>query len=231
MTAEYSGKRFSVLGDSISTLERYTRPSGYEYYRGENMFIAEVFFPRDTWWGQVIDALGGELLVNNSIYGSTVIKHPAALIPTHGSSDERTGDLGEGDLSPDVIMILMGINDWGYGVPPMAEEGEGDLTVFSVAYGAMLSKLRRNYPEAELWCFTLPVSDYVGGADGVPQQKRRYHLGEYSAAIRAVAEERGCRIIDLYAREVNYKTVDNYHPNAEGMRELSEVTLRELSRG
>ena len=58
---KYKGKLFSVLGDSISTLEGYSVPSDAVFYEGANKLYGDIYAPADTWWGQIINSLGGEL--------------------------------------------------------------------------------------------------------------------------------------------------------------------------
>ena len=86
----YYKKRISILGDSISTLEGYN-PLGHNlFFKGEICAKSGVSDMTDTWWGQVINLLGAELLVNNSWSGSRVSKLPdsQSLFPS-GCSDER----------------------------------------------------------------------------------------------------------------------------------------------
>ncbi|MBQ8408320.1 MAG: SGNH/GDSL hydrolase family protein [Clostridia bacterium] len=228
---QYHNQYFSILGDSISTLDGYSEPNEAAFYVGVNKLDADVLFPEDTWWGQVIAQLGGELLVNNSISGSMVSKHPDCMIPSYSCSDERTSALGREGRSPDVIMIFMGINDWGHGVrvtPSDNAEGE-DLAVFSVAYGNMLEKLKKQYPCAELWCFTLPVSTHSNNENFVfPYRFGGKHIEEYCEAIRACGQENRCRVIELYRPAKPYDTIDGFHPNANGMKTLAEATLEQL---
>ena len=66
---DYKNKLFSVLGDSISTLEGYSVPESAVYYDTAHKLTLGVLTPKDTWWGQVIDHLGGKLLINNSFSG------------------------------------------------------------------------------------------------------------------------------------------------------------------
>lgn len=141
----YKNKLFSVFGDSISTLDGYSEPDDAVFYDGLRRLEANILSPDDTWWGQVIRQLGGELLVNNSFSGSMVTKHRNCMFPSYGCSDERTAALGRDGLLPDVIMVYMGTNDWGYGVKPTPEtpSEEGDISVFSVAYKCMLEKLQK----------------------------------------------------------------------------------------
>ncbi len=226
----YKGKLFSILGDSVSTLEGYSEPKDAVFYEGFCKLQAGIFAPRDTWWGQVIEHLGGEMLVNNSISGSMVCKHRSCVIPSYGCSDERTSSLGKGIEAPDVIMIFLGINDWGCAMKPTPADHaeESDTSIFSAAYKCMLEKLKKNYPLAELWCFTLPLS--IGKTqDGyfIPC-RGGYHIEAYCKEIRARAREYGCRIIELYEAIQTLDTIDGAHPNAEGMKALAKATLSQL---
>lgn len=227
----YENKYFSILGDSISTLEGFNPPENAVFYEGCRKFEAEVFSPEDTWWGQVIDRLGGRLLVNDSFSGSMVARHASCIIPSYGCSDERTSALHEGERKPDVILIFMGYNDFGCPMKPLpeSEDERGDCSVFSVAYRAMLGKLRGNYPDAELWCFTLPISTQSSDADFIfPYRLAGIHLDEYCAVIRSCAAELGCRLIDLYRCRTPYDTIDKFHPNADGMKTLADAVLSML---
>ena len=89
MITEYKNKLFSVLGDSISTFEGVSEPEFAAFYDNYNKLLGNIYSPKQTWWGIVIDTLGGELLVNNSISGSTVTWHPSYEISSYACSDER----------------------------------------------------------------------------------------------------------------------------------------------
>ena len=221
---KYKRKRFSVLGDSISTLFGYSEPADAVFYEGANMLRADVVRQADTWWGRVIDSLGARLLVNDSFSGSMVTKHPACLIPSYSASDERTSSLGKGYVHPDVIMVFMGVNDWGHGMRPRAE-GTGDLTVFSTAYGIMLDKLRENYPEAEIWCLTLPFTKKESGSFSFPYRYSGVHIEEYSEVIRSLASERGHLVAELFDEGDPIATLDGFHPTREGMERIAERVL------
>ena len=228
MTDKYNGKLFSILGDSISTLGGFTEPQDAAFYDGDKKYEAGIFAPEDTWWGMVIDALGGKLLVNNSISGSMVSDHPCCLIPSYGCSHERTSALGRDGISPDVIMVLMGTNDWGCGVKLFPEnDGEsGDPCVFSVAYEMMLSKLRSNYPGAEIWCLTLPVSERKQNETyEFSYRSHGRHIEDFCCVITDMARKYECAVIDLYGEKIDCDTIDGFHPNAEGMRSIATVIL------
>ena len=79
-------KYISVLGDSISTFEGCNPPGYKVYYDIDRQQANAIYIPGKTWWGRVIDALGGRLCVNNSYSGSLV----SGAQYHSGCSDERT---------------------------------------------------------------------------------------------------------------------------------------------
>ncbi len=231
---EYKNKLFSILGDSISTFEGSSVPEHAVYYDRAHKLASGVLTSLDTWWGQVIDHLGGELLVNNAFSGSTVCWHPLYEIPSYACSDERTSSLHKDGLKPDVIMVYMGTNDWGCGTRVFWDERydptEDNPSLFLPAYRQMLKKLKANYPHAEIWCFTLPVSRCSAKPDfQFPYLYGGRNILEYCEAIRICAEEFHCRMIDLYNRSEPYDTLDGFHPTSGGMRTIANAVIKELA--
>ncbi len=233
--SRYCGKRFSILGDSISTLAGYN-PSGYSvFFAGEVCARANVFNARDTWWGQVISRLGGELLVNNSWSGSRVAKlrGQTTLFPS-GCSDERTGGLHRGGTMPDVIIVYLGTNDWAQGIEAKCLDcadwqHRAWSTVFDSAYERMLMKLRRNYPAAEIFCCTLcPTLISANHSFTFPESYGGVHIERYCETIRHIAEINGCRVIDLYKYRTPYDSIDGSHPNSAGMNTLASLIIKEM---
>ena len=226
----YKGKCFSILGDSISTLQGYSEPEYAIFYDTARKLESGVLTSLDTWWGQVIKQLEGKLLVNNSFSGSTVCWHPLYEVASYACSTKRTSSLRKEGVSPDVIMIYMGTNDWGCGTRIYYDEkydcSEDNPALFSVAYRKMLVKLKNNYPEAEIWCFTLPIS-CCSSMEGFafPYCYGGRHIDEYCQEIRACAAELGCRLIDLHAHDEPYDTIDGFHPNASGMRTIANAVI------
>lgn len=220
---KYAGKLFSVMGDSISTLHGYNEPEEVVYYTVEKRERTGVVSFTDTWWGDVIDALGGKLLANNSVSGSTVSVNPkSSNVYLCGCSDERTSTLGKDGKSPDVIMIFLSINDGGIPAKaaPESEEEANDPTIFSVAYRLLLSKLQKNYPESEIWCITVPKSD----------QSDRTHTQPYTEEIVKIAPEMGCKLVDLRDAE-RYESLDGLHPTVKGMHTIAKAIVKKVSAG
>lgn len=212
----YKGKYFSILGDSISTFFGLVPKTHY----GIGNFSTRgsgVDTPDDTWWMRVINALGAKLLTNNSYSGSLVADaYDCGYDTPPACSDRRTSKLDDNGVKPDVVMVYMGTNDAGWHIE--IDGAEGDTYCFKSAYKVMLGKIKSNYPNAEIWCFTLcrPVGD---GFE---------YMGEYSEAIRGCANDCNCKVIELYNQPRRYAKCDNLHPNADGMKTIAEVVLSQI---
>ncbi|MBQ7761807.1 MAG: SGNH/GDSL hydrolase family protein [Clostridia bacterium] len=229
---KYEGKLFSILGDSISTLVDFSVPRDDSvFYKGERCCEAGIFVPNDTWWGQVIEHLGGKALVNNSISASLVSRHRNCYVESYGCSDERTSFLDKCGILPDVIFVFLGINDWGFAtkLKPECEAENNDISIFSVAYDLMIRKLKTNYPDAEIWCFTLPESICSSNPSFEFKPVRRgLHINDYCQIIRDTAERHQCRLIELYGVGEPHDTIDGYHPNRDGMTTIANKIIGQI---
>lgn len=231
---KYFGKQFSVLGDSISTLDGFN-PKGYKvFYAGDNCVKSGVVKATDTWWDKVIGFFGGELLVNNSWSGSRVtkLKDKEQLFPS-GCSDERTAALHINTVKPDVILVYLGTNDWAFGAKTGNETrilGEDSNELFVEAYDRMLKKLKSNYPESEIWCCTLCETHISKRPDfQFPHKYAGTHIEEYNEIIRDVVRCNGCRLIDLYDYKIAYDSIDGSHPTNVGMNTIATMVIRSIA--
>ena len=225
----YFGKKFSILGDSISTLEGFQPRGNPVFYDAERREKTGVWEMKDTWWGKVIDFFGGELLVNDSWSGCRVTRAAGAgeQFPA-GCCEKRTGNLHIGQVYPDVILVYLGINDWGTGVP-VGPEGEGD-TCFSLAYGLMLSRLKKNYPKAEIWCCTLGETAIASRPDfRFPEAFGGISIREYNYQIANAALAAGVCLADIHSQEIPFDTLDGTHPTAKGMDTLAMLMIRQMA--
>ncbi len=207
-------KRWSILGDSISTFQGFTPPGGV-YYAPSSGPVTGVNTVEDTWWMRVIRAKDGELLANNSWSGST-----AAESGNLGAASlSRIRKLGPNGVSPDMILVFTGLNDVGRYVP---------LEVFRADYETMLRRIKARYTDAEVWCGTL----LVGYIERPLFPKLSYfgrRLEEYNAAIRSAAEAAGARLADLAALGDpggSYESMDGLHPSGAGMGQVAALWLR-----
>lgn len=201
----------SVLGDSISTFDGCTPPGGV-YYGPSFGDITGVSSPEDTWWMQVIRAMGGQLLANNSWSGSTVSM--VGSLPA--CSPSRIRKLAAEGATPDHILILAGLNDVNMYADPRA---------FGDDYRTMLNRIRAAYPQAQVTCGTL-TTGYLSDTPFTHQLGHvRDRLEPYNEAIRTAVAEAGYRLADIARLDQRYASMDGLHPNGEGMGQLARFWL------
>jgi lysophospholipase L1-like esterase len=208
---EYTGKRFSILGDSISTFKGVTVDDPNTFYGSVMCQKGGLTGVEDTWWMQVISGLGGVLERDNAYSGSCVTDGYG--LGRGACTMERVTALGQ----PDVILIFMGANDMGFQVPEAA---------FREAYPLMLSRLRDRYPLAEIWCGTL-----INGRKVLADEP--YFMGSdpttpvepFSTIIRQAAAQAGAKVADLACGDLLYDAIDGCHPTSRGMSQLASLWL------
>lgn len=230
----YFGKQFSILGDSISTLEGYNPRGHAVFYYGENCVKSGVYAMQDTWWDKVIGFFGGELLVNNAWSGSRVTKlqNHTSLFPS-GCCNERTSSLHINSVTPDVIIVYLGTNDWAFGAKTVNVTPAGDDDIheyFSTAYDLMLKKLKKNYPLAEVWCCTISETFMSRNPSfHFPYKHAGIHTEVYNDMIRGAAYNNKCKLIDLYNCHNPYNSMDGSHPTKDGMETIAMEIIRSVA--
>lgn len=120
---KYSGKRLSVLGDSISTFGGVTNNPRYNstiynnavYYKASDKRMPSVDF---LYWKRLADDLGMEICVPNAWSGSRVYGKSDAdfldsgvLRATELDNDNGTPADPSDDIKPNLILVFLGIND------------------------------------------------------------------------------------------------------------------------
>lgn len=234
----WAGKKVSFCGDSISTFSGYI-PENYSIFYPEYGEISDV---GETWWMQVVERSGMELCSNASYSGSMVSgqsldNHDGA----YACGNQRVADLADREGNwPDVIVILMGTNDFISNIPLGAYDGvsevqEGYIQNFSEAYGLMLDKMHTWYPDAEIYCCTMiEVSRWDAEGNCAPfQNELGLTAKNYNDCIKAVAHAKGAGIIDVYGCGITYDnsreyTSDGTHPNAAGAALMADKVCEGL---
>ncbi len=211
--------KISILGDSISTFEGYN-PEGYAvYYDSSTQARNNLHSVSDTWWYQVIKELNGELCVNNSYSGSRV---SGKAFPS-ATSKERLHCL-HASSQPDVILIYLGFNDFGYGVKIRNRFKLNDLSCFQDAYNIMLKTIKNRY-QARIICGTLMRTRMAGNDYWIfPEYYHGIAFEEYNETIRRVARRNRCDLADLGNQR--YETLDGTHPTVNGHREIANAWLK-----
>lgn len=210
--------KISILGDSISTYVGYN-PYGYHvYYRDDRLYDNDILSVNDTWWKQVIDAIGGELCVNNSYSGSYV----AGGYESSACSKERCSNL-HGESNPDIILIYMGTNDRGFEVE-IGIDNPQDTKKFYGAYRTMLRQIKNNYPSAKIICATL-LSGYLKDSQNLAYDRFMREDARYNEAIRLAVKEEGCLLADLALTGERYETLDYCHPTKTGHKKIANLWI------
>ena len=233
-TSNLRAKTFSVLGDSISTYNGYN-PAGYSYYYP----AGNVDSVDKTWWKQLTKS-NLQLVSNASWSGSGVCDDDNDPVNSAkvAYSDARIADLSDGSAVPDIIIVLIGTNDFRHdcqlGTLTSTDEipdGTTSIRTFKEAYACMLNKIRTAYPHAHVYCCTL-IQRYSAGDSTYPITNGNGNsLAQFNQAITDVATWIGCNVIRLDTlfslAEIPDYTVDNaLHPNAAGMRYVGNRILQ-----
>lgn len=211
----------SIMGDSISTYKGF-QPQGYSvFYDDSNLFRNGMTSVYDTWWAKVNQFLQAWLCVNNSFSGSRVT---GGCFPS-ADCDERTALLHTDLCSPDWILIYMGFNDFGNGIPITSDRS--DSPSFFASYYNMLMKIRKHYPRSRIVCGTLmeaSLRDYDSWK--FPQKWAGISICEYNAAIKIAAQLSGAAVADLASLHMRYETLDGTHPTKAGHDTMAQAWIR-----
>ena len=246
----FAGKKVSILSHSMSTYAGVSNDASANSTIGSNDVYYTAgrhdVYRKDTWWQQTIDALGMELLVNNSWSGSCIFQ------PRKGEASVGYGDravnlhndhTGE---APDVIFVYLGCNDFAYYKDTFGKaadvdyaaivqaNGDGTFT-YAVpetaceAYAIMLHKVQTRYPHAEIYCMTSTARRDPDYADNYADTGQPT---EYVAELHKVAEYFSYPVIDLEnAIPKEAEIFDLYmgdkraHANALGMDQITNEVL------
>ena len=138
-----------VLGDSYSTFSRQI-PRGYRCWYStsakEGNDVREV---RQTWWCQLCDSLGVDLVLNSSYSGA-----PVCNTGYHGADATSFSFVTRVEeciaLHPDYLFVFGGTNDSWAGVPlgelKYSDWTEEDLKSFLPAFCRMLERIKTECP-------------------------------------------------------------------------------------
>lgn len=233
------GKKLGIIGDSISTYSGFL-PSGYQTYYPRYT----VTDPEKTWWKQLLNETEMELCVNASWSGSTICGDTTNNTGVVGCSDARVNALTDGQGNkPDVIIVYMGINDFGKsnGITCGTYDGKAEpstatnITSITEAFGVLLKKLENTYPNARIFvCRIMPEkfssemsASYANGFPDINPDDN-VTLPQLNDYIEKIADAFGCGIIPMDKCgatffNINTYTGDGLHPNALLTPKMCEV--------
>ena len=229
---ELEGKYISFMGDSITTYQGWNNNTDYNSTIGSNAVWYDSSKMSDvdnTWWKQTTDDLQLELCVNNAWSGSRVTTTSSS---TSASCMSRTANLhnDKKNITPDIIVIYIGINDYRGNVTlgsfnklsdvynVNTKTYTGDTTVFAEAYAIMVHKVKNAYPEADIYLCNLPYY-YDGVAD-------------WNKQIKNIADVFNVNLVDFYNDSsitpdtLSILMIDNLHPNEAGMKTMADCVKK-----
>ena len=235
LVTKFNGKTMAVIGDSISTYSGYT-PSGWRvYYPTGNVNNVVA-----TYWYQVATALGMTPL--NCAYSASYVTGDSTqteVSASHeqgecaGCSDVRIASLTRDGNTPDIVLILLGTNDYNAGktlgswTEHSAIPSEGTIGNFSSAYALMLHKIKTSLPNARIFCCTILQRNF-----SFPE--KTISVRDYNDIIKKMASIFGCDVIDTYACGISRYNISSYsvdgalHPNAAGHKLVADKIITEL---
>lgn len=142
---------------------------------------------------------------------------------------ERAGALHTQNDAPDCILIYIGFNDFGRGIPIKRKKTKTTASFYG-AYCTMLRIMKKRYPFSRIFAMTLPKSCIKGEVDRpFPEWfNGNISFSEYNDAIRKACRECNVEIADIALCEKRYETLDGTHPTAEGHRCIAESVLEQF---
>ena len=210
---ENDEKRFSVLGDSFSSLVGTVDPETNDVWPDYDTI--GVTSPEQMWWHKVSLQTGWALEKNNSFSGSLICNLNAANYYGPHSFIRRMDNLG----NPDVIFVLGGTNDvWDgaeFGDYVYADWTEEQLCQIRPAVAYLMHHLQRLYPRAEIY-FMIDMDLCSGGIE-------ESILQNYIDSAHHIAKHYGIKCIDLYDIHKRW-----WHPDAKGQDDIARQVMEAL---
>ena len=216
-SSSLSGKKLSVMGDSISAFKGYIPSGNAAYYTGQNSGVSSY---EQMWWQRICDQTGMRRLVVNAWSGSKVSGIDASTSNFVPMSDvSRAQGLHTEDDDPDIIIVFGGTNDF--------SKNNADIVTFEDAYHLMINRMQARYKSAKIYCLSLPIFVRTKtDKTGIEKNDEEKTVFDYNEVIRRVSNQRSCEYIDLngcgitrqnmyptYA--IDYETSPT-HPNSLG---------------
>ena len=214
------GRSVSILGDSIGTYAGVNPPGYQVFYEMDACADAGLRSVTQTWWHILIRALNAKLCVNASYSGRKV----SGKAPHAGWKPESIKALCTADILPDVVIVWLGVNDMGYGVPVWGKNrSEADADCFFGAYDRMLMNLRTAYPKSVIICGTL-IKTYLRDQSWwtYPEVYAR-RLQLLNQVIREKAVKYRVWTADLERTGMIYESMDGTHPTVRGHAEIAKA--------
>lgn len=225
-------KRFSFIGDSITSFSGKAGVTNPYYPHGDITMIGQMWYSRLASLCQAsinrVSATGGSCITDG--YGTA---------PSFQGRLAELNSAGETGMSPEFIFILGGVNDWNTGAAlgdytETYTDDETLPTTFIPSYRRLLYKMQTTYPNAEIVALT-PIRSYYGSlSSSYPPIKGGRNLNDYVDAIKKCCELHGVVCVDLYnminlsLANISTYTNDKLHPKADLMEKVAKIIYQQI---
>lgn len=238
-----NNSKIAIIGDSISTFEGFIPVGWRVYYEGIIRLVTGVLSVEDTWWKLLGNKFDAKQVRSYSYSGSMIEGkgYPAAC------NRERIKAIVDDGFNPDVFIVFMGINDYGWGGSLNQAKGESKaksyssidsfndnesfdanksaLCDFESAYVQLIDNINYKFPFAEIFCCSL-LPAYISNIDidTFTYNLRGISLFDYNKKIDSACKNSDEAIfLDLTKYEMAYETLDGTHPTHLGMQQIAEL--------
>lgn len=243
----FCGKTFSFMGDSMTTFWTHDAPHNPNTIYTQYVCSQNGITEQTTYWGQILQALNGQLGTLNAIGTTGVISLKSNAETQMVNYQHRLNDLAYNG-TPDVIYVFAGTNDVGGGsdggasvadiadFDPAASYVSGPLdttttdfgTDITRAYVVMLRRIQQLYPSAEIVCMNpWKVS---GSSESSGRNPALIKLG---TVVEDICEFFGIYYVNLMDSSMYSSTgdttVDALHPNNKGFTLIADYALNALA--
>lgn len=245
----FKDKWVSILGDSISTYAGWVPEGNATEYPSQD--VTDV---TKTWWHKLLTKLGAKLCVNQSWNGRKVADtdsgddHPSCVknatnklhreVGTTYINLDGTTEIATKRQDPDIILILVGINDFNGQIPKGSPTLEGSQEYndsdFAKSYEAMLMNITGyNYKTAKIYCLNITFASNKFGflADNGSGASKLY---QYRDIIEELASVYECNVIHVNRLGIHSGNIerlfssDKLHPNAKMMEMIANQCYTEM---
>ena len=242
----FKGKWISIFGDSISTYAGWIPSENATWY--PNNDVNDV---TKTWWHKLLTKLGAKLCVNQSWSGRKVTDTSDTASAACNAINKLHREAGKTyinldgttttetkEIKPDIILIMLGINDFNNGVPvgdlnPIAQNTYSS-TSFSDSYSSLLLDLQKigaKYPNAKLYLMNICYSNkYINFGK---QNSGGSRLNDYRNCIDFHSGFMECNVIHMNRLGVTTTNggsylIDSLHPKASMMTLIDNQCYKEM---
>lgn len=120
---------------------------------------------------------------------------------------------------PEAVLVNLATNDFGRGIP--------DEAGWTTAYKAFLTRLRQNYPKAQIYCAIGPMMGDWGG--GKPLTTLRRYLAQIVGDLNAAGDAR-IKVIDFGTQDAKNGFGADWHPNVKTQQIMAEQFIATLQK-